>query len=121
MSIFTNVKATHFSWMKPSLNTNDDPEPEEQQTMRQCLSELIGVNGSNTALKFDCKTLMNRRFRKTNRAHLIKSLHWELSRESICFEAFRLSTVKKMAEGKLLVQQKPQAKENNRIEEVEEE
>lgn len=56
---------------------------------------------------------MNRRFIQTSRPHLIKSLLWELSHESICFEAFRLSTVKKLADGKLLVQQMPQAEEQN--------
>lgn len=62
---------------------------------------------------FYCTVLMNRRFIQTSRPHLIKSLLWELSRESICFEAFRLSTVKKLADGKLLVQQMPQAEEQN--------
>lgn len=62
---------------------------------------------------FYCTVLMNRRFIQTSRPHLIKSLLWELSREGICFEAFRLSTVKKLADGKLLVQQMPQAEEQN--------
>lgn len=46
---------------------------------------------------------------QTNRAHLIKSLQRELSHKSICFEAFRHSTKQELAEGSLIVQQKPLA------------
>lgn len=91
------------------------PEPEEPQTI-ETMSVQVDWNDwfKHSGLVLRLYYADEQKIQKTNRAHLIKSLLCgELSHENICVDAFRLSTVKKLAEGKPLVQQMPWAAEEN--------
>lgn len=101
--------------MKPPLKHSWHPEPEEPRTI-ETMSVQVDWNDwfKHSSLVLQLCYADEQKIQKTNRAHLIKSLLCgELSHENICVDAFRLSTVKKLAEGKPLVQQMPWAAEEN--------